>query len=213
MSNSTSDDGTSSDVSGPPLGATVHQDEPPQNAMDVADDLLNHLTATQLLYVLHRVHHLCYHAPEKARELLSEDPNLSLALIHAHYLLGVTTGERLLPLTADEVSLAKDRLQQIRTQGAVAASEAVVQPMPFYNPPTTGSLQNVFPTIPTAPEPPAADDKLDHLAREISLLIGTKIAADTESIMSALGNLSPEQIASLPEAVQAQVLELLQGAE
>ncbi|EER17817.1 hypothetical protein Pmar_PMAR023747 [Perkinsus marinus ATCC 50983] len=193
------------DEAHPSLGSAAHEEEP-RNAMDVADDLLNHLTATQLLYTLHRVHHLCYHAPDKAKELLNEDPNLSLALIHAHYLLGVTTGERLLPLTADEVSLAKDRLQQIRTQGAVAASESAVQPMPFYAQQSAGALPATTPEAPT-------DNKLDHLAREISALTASKVAADTESIMVALGNLSPEQIASLPEEVQAQVLELLQGTE
>ncbi|KAF4658686.1 hypothetical protein FOZ61_005344 [Perkinsus olseni] len=206
-----SPDHNDTSVSDPSLRPAAHEGEP-RSAMDVADDLLNHLTATQLLYTLHRVHHLCYHAPEKARELLNEDPNLSLALIHAHYLLGVTTGERLLPLTADEVSLAKDRLQQIRTQGAVAASESAVQPMPFYSQqaPGTTELQTVLPSA--APVHPT-DDKLDHLAREISELTGSKIAADTESILAALGDLSPEQIGSLPEEVQAQVLELLQGAE
>lgn len=47
----------------PSLGSAAHEEEP-RNAMDVADDLLNHLTATQLLYTLHRVHHLCYHVVE-----------------------------------------------------------------------------------------------------------------------------------------------------
>ncbi|EER15047.1 hypothetical protein Pmar_PMAR023372 [Perkinsus marinus ATCC 50983] len=109
-------------------------------------------------------------------------------------------GERLLPLTADEVSSAKDGLQQIRTRGVVVASESAVQPMSFYGQQTTGAagLQTVLPSsTPSAP----IDEMLDRLEREVSNLTGSNVAADIESIMVALGNLSPEQIASLPEMI------------
>lgn len=78
-------------------------------------EMISSLTMTQLLYILQRIQQLSFHSQDYAKKLLSDSPKLALALIHAQYVVaGKGMDSHLLPLTADEVKIVKDRIAQIR---------------------------------------------------------------------------------------------------
>ena len=84
-------------------------------------EMIGNMTQTQLLYLLQRIQQLAFHAPDKAKQLLTENPQLSMALLHAEYIVGARA-DKLLPLTSDEVRLAKERLYELRNPGSVNAT-------------------------------------------------------------------------------------------
>ena len=162
---------------------------------DVTNELLNHLTEAQLHYIVQRIQQLCYVAPDHAKYLLTENPQTSLALLHAEYLVGAKA-DKLLPLTSDEVKLAKERYFQMRNPG--------------------GKLP---PSYAAASVTPASTQKTNEVANALSKLDSSVLSAlsggaevvDMAAIVQSLLEMSDEQIALLPEEVQVVLLTALQS--
>jgi hypothetical protein len=175
---------------------------------------------TQLLYILQRIQQLSFHAPDHAKELLNQNPQLSLALIHAQYLVsGKQIDSQLLPLGSEELKVVKERLNQIRIG---ESNPAAVAPESLVGTPETVTidvgLSRKFQKQALAP-----NDQVTELTKLLTDLDPQSLAkvmesitavedsvVDVDSLVQGLLNLSAEQIAALPESVQRQVLKLLE---
>lgn len=182
-------------------------------------EMISNLTMTQLLYILQRIQQLCFHSQDHAKKLLSESPQLALALIHAQFVVsGKLAESNLLPLTSDEVKQAKERITQIRLlETNPAASFNLVGRV-------SGSTQDVGLSRKLHVHQTAQSS--DQAAELTRLLTGLDPAilenvmlgvtgsegkvGDLSSMVDILMNLSAEQIALLPESLQRQVLKLLE---
>ena len=186
-------------------------------------EMINNLTMTQLLYLLQRIQQLSFHSPEYARELLTQSPQLSLALIHAQYVAG-NIQSQLLPLRQEEVSMVKDRLEKIRLAESNPASvpgESLVGPSESMN--QDLGLSRKFKQYADVAEVGADqateltkllgdwDAKALEKVMQSVTAVGDKVV-DVESLVQGLLNLSAEQIAALPDSVQKQVLKLLEDS-
>ncbi len=186
-------------------------------------EMITNLTMTQLLHILQRIQQLSFHSPEYARELLTQSPQLSLALIHAQYVAG-NIQSQLLPLRADELALVKERLEKIRlaeSNPAAVPGESLVGPSEATN--HDFGLSRKFSQYTDSTE------DIGDQASELAKLLGNMDAValdkvmqsitavgdqvvDVQSLVQGLLNLSAEQIAALPESVQRQVLKLLEDS-
>jgi hypothetical protein len=161
---------------------------------ELAQELLTNLTQTQLIYVLQRIQQLSTIAPDRAREILTEDPKLSLALLHAEFLAGARA-DKLLPLSADEVRLAKERHWQLRNPGGLSLSS---------------TASSVAPLLAAAARANFAQ-KLAALDEGVlNVLTGSADVVDIDSLVGSLLKLGESEIARLPEEVQVILLEALQ---
>ena len=161
---------------------------------ELPQKVLPNLSLAQLLYILQRIQQLCAAAPDHAKKLLTENPQLSLSLIHAEYLVGARA-DRLLPLTSDEVRLAKERLYQMRHPGGKLRNQLASTVAPQSNEQTN--------------EVALALSKLDSSV--LSTLTGGAEVVDMGAIVASLLRMSDEQIAQLPEEVQLVLLTALQS--
>ena len=160
-------------------------------------DMIANMTATQLLYLLQRIQQLVSHAPEKAKQLLTDNPQLSMALLDAEHIVGCKA-DKLLPLTSDEVRLAKERFYELRNPGATNRRSYAA-----------------------ASVAPSQMDQSQEVARGLAKLDPSILAAitgssddvlDMDSIVSQLFKLTDDQIAQLPEEVQLLLLNALQNS-
>ena len=164
---------------------------------DRIQEFISNMTQTQLLYLLQRIQQLSFHAPEHAKQLLTDNPKLSMALLHAEYMVGVKA-DKLLPLTSDEVRLAKERLYELRNPGSSksrAYAESSVAPSQL------DQSQEVAKGL----------AKLDPSVLA-TLTGGSQDIMDLDHIVSQLLKLSDDQIAQLPDEVQLLLLNALQNS-
>lgn len=183
---------------------------------DLTSEMIANLTMTQLMFILQRIQQLSYHSADYAKELLTDSPQLALALIHAQYLVsGASADSHLLPLTADEVKIVKDRIEHIR--------EAVVMdPSALIGAGTTVS-RDVGLSRKFQGSQQSAGDQVTELTKLLADLDPHMLenvmqgvmgdggeVIDLASMVRNLLGLSAEQIAALPEHVQRQVLKLLE---
>jgi len=185
--------------------------------------MINNLTMTQLLYILQRIQQLSFHSPDYAKELLTQSPQLSLALIHAQYVAG-NIQSQLLPLRPDEIAMVKDRLERIRTaesnpasvpgETLVGSSESVNQELglsrKFKQYAVTSDVSGDQATELTKLLGDWDAKALEKVMQSITA-VGDRVV-DVESLVQGLLNLSAEQIAALPDSVQKQVLKLLEDS-
>jgi hypothetical protein len=186
-------------------------------------EMITNLTMTQLLHILQRIQQLSFHSPEYARELLTQSPQLSLALIHAQYVAG-NIQSQLLPLRVDELSMVKERLEKIRlaeTNPTAVLGESLVGPSETVN--LDLGLSRKFKQYTESSE--EIGDQATELAKLLGNMdsnalekvmqsitaVGDQVV-DVQSLVQGLLNLSAEQIAALPESVQIQVLKLLEDS-
>jgi len=185
--------------------------------------MINNLTMTQLLYILQRIQQLSFHSPDYAKELLTQSPQLSLALIHAQYVAG-NIQSQFLPLRPDEIAMVKDRLERIRTaesnpasvpgETLVGSSESVNQELglsrKFKQYAVTSDVSGDQATELTKLLGDWDAKALEKVMQSITA-VGDRVV-DVESLVQGLLNLSAEQIAALPDSVQKQVLKLLEDS-
>ena len=91
--------------------------------------LMQGLSTSQLYQLLSQMQSLVSADPQAARQLLTANPQFCYAMLHAQFLLGISE-EEVLPMTADEVSLAKDRGQKIQAGVAAYVPPGSKQPPP-----------------------------------------------------------------------------------
>ena len=180
--------------------------------------MISNLTMTQLLYILQRIQQLSFHQADYAKKLLTDSPQLALALIHAQYVVsGKNMDSHLLPLTADELRIVKDRISQIR----------LVETNPTTQVSLVGLGSGITQDVGLSRKFQVQQQQPSDQATELSKLLGGLDPAilakvmegvtggedslvDVDTMVQTLMNLSAEQIAALPESVQRQVLKLLE---
>ena len=184
---------------------------------DQTAEMISNLTMTQLLYILQRIRQLSFHSQDHAKKLLSESPQLCLALIHAQYVVaGRKLDSNLLPLTADEIKMSHDRINLIRMMDANPTAQVGVIGSGTSVPADVG-LSMRF----QSQHGRTAGDQASTLSRLLANLDPAMLerviqgvsggeTMDSDSVVQSLLNLSPERIAALPETVQRQVLKLLE---
>lgn len=186
----------------------------------LTSEMISNLTMTQLLYILQRIQQLSFHSPDHAKELLTQSPQLALALIHAQYIVcGQDMDSRLLPLTPDEIKVVKERADQIRSaEGTLnVPQETLIGASSMSN--QDVGLSKKFQSQQQMPNDQVSEltkllSDLDPtmLSRVMDSVMGDKDIVDVKSLVEALMNLSAEQISALPENVQRQVLKLLEDS-
>ena len=179
---------------------------------ELTSEMITNLTMTQLLFILQRIQQLSFHSPEYAKQLLTDSPQLSLALIHAQYLVaGKGLESHLLPLTADEVNIAKDRIEQMRlVEGSLVDSAVLVgagmglsRDVGLSKKLKQGDQVSELTKLLTDLDPQLLENVMEGV-------MGGDEVVDMSSMVQTLLHLSAEQIAALPEHVQRQVLKLLE---
>eukprot|EP00400_MALV-I_sp_L67-5_P000242 gene242-326_t len=80
--------------------------------------LMQGLTTSQLFHLMAQMQQLVAASPDVARQLLTENPQFCYAMLHAQFLLGLSE-EDVLPMTAEEVSAAREKGNKI--QSGIAA--------------------------------------------------------------------------------------------
>jgi hypothetical protein len=180
-------------------------------------EMIANLTMTQLLFILQRIRQLSFHSQEYSKKLLSESPQLSLALIHALYTVsGKKTDFRLLPLTPEEIKISRDRMNLIRLMDANPSAQVTLVGKSTSFPVDVGlskrfQSQHFQPSGDQAHELSKLLEGLDpSVLAKVMESVAEGQSLDSETMVETLLNLSPEQISVLPEAVQRQVLKLLE---
>lgn len=187
---------------------------------ELPEDLVSRvsdLTMGQLFYILSHIQKLTSQAPVTAQALLAENPQICYALLHAECLAGMVEGQ-FLPMSSMELQKAKETARQMQEElaehelpppdpstvkvlgstpksesmgySAVRKAPAEARPSPYpvaAMPPIAG-----YAGIPPAAPPPRGADDRTHL-------------------MQRLVQLTPDQIARLPEATKVQLLQFLQS--
>ena len=189
----------------------------PETNEEQTSEMISNLTMTQLSFILNRVRQLSFHSPDHAKKLLSESPQLSLALIHAIYVAGgKKIDSSLLPLTPEEIKIAHDRMDLIRLIDSNPAAQVNLVGKGTSVPVDVGlskrfQSQNLQRGGDQASELTRLMEGLDPtvLAKVVESVTGGEYM-DADTIVQTLMNLSPEQIAAFPETIQRQVLKLLE---
>ncbi|KAI1369256.1 hinge domain of cleavage stimulation factor subunit 2-domain-containing protein [Xylaria arbuscula] len=155
---------------------------PGMTANDAISQTLKTLPPSQLLDILSQMKALATTDPARATELLTQAPQLSFAIFQALLLMGL---------------VSPPAIQSVLDTSASAPP--VAQPTPVYPPvmPSYAAPATSTPPAPAAYAPPAANPAM--------------APQDTDALMQAVMNLSPEMINQLPDAERTQILALRAG--
>lgn len=196
-----------------------HQQDSSASNEEQTSEMISNLTMTQLLFILQRIQQLSFHSQEHAKKLLTDSPQLALALIHAQYIVaGKRLDSQLLPLSPDEIKMASDRMSLIRLLDTNPSAQVNVIGAGTSVPQDVGlskkfQSQYLFGQGDQATELSKLLTGLDPavLAKVMESVTGGEgQVADVDGMVQTLMNLSAEQITALPEVVQRQVLKLLE---
>lgn len=189
--------------------------------------VVNQMSAAQMMNCLGHMLRLIVDSAETAKPLLMAHPQLALAIMQMAFLLGLSA-EPALPMSPDDISFALERIAQLKMSKIAPQKPALVPhlvnppmgPIPFFSggmmpvgppplpphlmmqgpPPmlpfsvgarvtTVGTTPAAAP--PTATQPPKLSDEQKKL------------------LIDQLSQLTPEQVAALPEEVKRQVLDIM----
>jgi len=199
---------------------------------DTVDQLTN-MTMGQLFYLLGHIQKLSAQAPVTAQALLAENPQICYSLLHAECLAGMVD-KPLLPMSAEELNKAKSRARQIQEE--IDSSEL---PPPAADSPAFAKSAGAAPSFlgqvkmeagrahglavkteahlpPAGPafakssslQPPPPAPPMAGLIP--GLAGGPQDEGQKQALMHKLMQLTPDQIAKLPEDTKMQVLRFLQ---
>ena len=192
--------------------------------------IVNQMSSAQMLNCLGHMLRLIVDSAETAKPLLMAHPQLALAIMQMAFLLGLSA-EPALPMSTDDISFALERIAQLKIAKIAPQKPQLVPhlvnppmgPIPFLSgglmppgpppplpphlmmqgpPPalpfpvgarvtTVGTTPLPPPSAPTAPSAP----KLSEEQRKL--------------LIDQLSQLTPEQVAALPEEVKRQVLDIM----
>ena len=162
--------------------------------------VINGIGSAHLLNILGHMQRLVYESPETARQVLTANPQLALAINHIAFLLGFVA-EPALPMSTADEEIANERIRQLK-------NSRVAPQTPI------GSQKAGGGVVGATLRPGAV------IAGARATAIGTGVGASTnqtvkytdeqkQTLKDQLALLSAEQIANLPEEVRAQMLEII----
>jgi hypothetical protein len=196
----------------------------------------------QLFYILGHIQKLSAQAPVTAQAILAENPQICYALLHAECLAGMVD-RPMLPMSPEEVRKAKSTARQMQEEIAdhelppPAAGQAFaksagarpglnvksevgppVPPPPPPAPPMAAFAKSAMlpPQAPPLGSPglPGAPMAMSGAAAGTGgAMQGGETPEQKQVLMQKLMELTPEQIAQLPEATKRQVLLFLQQSQ
>jgi hypothetical protein len=167
---------------------------------ELTSEMISNMTLTQLHFILTKISQLSFHCPEQAKKFLKESPQLSLALIHAQYLVSSSSlDSRLLPLTADEVKIARERLKEIESGHGVLVGPGTGVSADVGLNRRRKNLENI-----------QIRKLIEKLSKnELDCLLNG-LNTNSNEIDKIVLNLTNEQILNLPENISKIILKLLE---
>jgi cleavage stimulation factor subunit 2 len=198
--------------------------------------LVNQMSSAQLLACLGHMTRLIADTPESAKQLLIAHPHMALALMQMTYILGLSS-EPALPMSQDDINFAKERISQLRsskiapqkpvhvpnlvTPAMASAPPAMQLPiLPGGLAPPPGMPPAGVPLMPPPGFPPPIGLRPPPGPPPVGLPTPPPTAAapaakvtddKKKQLMEQLTQLTPEQIAQLPEEVRRQVLDIMRS--
>ena len=189
--------------------------------------IVNQMSCSQMVSAMGHMVKLISDSQETAKQLLSSHPQLALALTQMAYLLGLS-GEPSLPMSQDDINFANERIAQLKNSKIAPQKPTSVPhlvnppmgPLPFMTgvpppmlpphlmmsgpppmlpgglrPPPVMARATMVGTNPAPPPAPASSVRLSDEQKRL--------------LVEQLSQLTPEQVAQLPEEVKRQVLEIM----
>ena len=212
-----------------------------ESAEDLSEDaiihceisgLVNQMSSSQLLACLGHMTRLIADTPESAKQLLIAHPHMALALMQMTYILGLCS-EPALPISQDDINFVKERISQLRsskiapqkpvhvpnlvTPAMASAPPAMQLPiLPGGLAPPPGMPPAGVPLMPPPGFPPPIGLRPPPGPPPVGLPTppapAAKVTDDKKKqLMEQLTQLTPEQIAQLPEEVRRQVLDIMRS--
>ena len=212
-----------------------------ESAEDLSEDaiihceisgLVNQMSSSQLLACLGHMTRLIADTPESAKQLLIAHPHMALALMQMTYILGLIS-EPALPISQDDINFVKERISQLRsskiapqkpvhvpnlvTPAMASAPPAMQLPiLPGGLAPPPGMPPAGVPLMPPPGFPPPIGLRPPPGPPPVGLPTPpapvAKVTDDKKKqLMEQLTQLTPEQIAQLPEEVRRQVLDIMRS--
>lgn len=195
--------------------------------------IVNQMSSSQMVNVLGHTLRLIVESQETAKQYFIAHPQLALAIMQMAFLLGLSA-EPALPMAQEDINMALERIAQLRVS-KVAPQKPVLVPH-LVNPPM-GPIPFIGGAMPPMPPMPAPGMIPPHLMMQgpppmmpvgaRATLVGTapppvasnlptatpapvKLSEEQKKqLIEQLSQLSPEQVAALPEEVKKQVLEIM----
>ncbi len=191
--------------------------------------IVNHMSSSQMVNVLGHMLRLIVESQETAKQYLIAHPQLALAIMQMAFLLGLSA-EPALPMSIEDINMAAERISQLRVSKVAPQKPVLVPhlvnppmgPIPFIGgamPPMPPPgmipphlmMQGPPPLVPgaratfvgTAP-PPVAPGPTPATAPPVKLSDEQK-----KQLVEQLAQLTPEQVAALPEEIKRQVLDIM----
>lgn len=189
--------------------------------------IVNQLSSAQMVNLLGHILRLISDSPETAKQLLTQHPQLALALMQIAHLMGLSH-EPALPMSQEDINFATERIYHLKASKIAPLKPAFVPhlvnppmgPIPFLG----GGLIMPPPAVPgmlpphlmMAGPPPALPGVLRPPMGVAPPAVprtggtGQVLSEDQKRLlMDQLTQLTPEQVAQLPEEVKRQVLEIM----
>ena len=165
--------------------------------------IVNQMSSAQMVSFIGHTQRLIGDSTETAKQFLVAHPAVGLALMQMAFLLGLSA-EPSLPMSADDIAFAAERVSQLRASKIAPNKPAFIPNL--VNPPISGfSMMGPPPMLPPhllgmpppiLRPPPAIRPQEDQ----------------KKVLLDQLAQLTPEQIAQLPEEVKKQVLEIVRNS-
>mmetsp|Transcript_21922 Transcript_21922/g.50067 ORF Transcript_21922/g.50067 Transcript_21922/m.50067 type:complete len:197 (-) Transcript_21922:68-658(-) len=154
---------------------------------------LSGMTLGQLFHILNHIKKLQAKAPQLAQAMLAENPQICHALLHAECLTGLIE-DPMLPMTAEELKLARVRARQMQ-------EELAEHQLP---PPATAA--------PPPPPPPSlfSPSPVQFAQSMVPPADANPVTQQKQQLMKKLVKLTPDQIKQLPEGTKVALLKFLQ---
>ena len=188
--------------------------------------IVNQLSSAQMVNILGHMLRLISDSQETAKQVLTQHPQFALALMQMAHLLGLSH-EPALPMSQDDINYTAERVFHLKTSKIAPLKPAFVPhlvnppmgPIPFLGgglmmPPPMPVPGLIPPHLMMAGPPPALPGVLRPpvgiAPPSVARAPTTQLSEDQKRLlMEQLTQLTPEQVAQLPEEVKRQVLEIM----
>lgn len=200
--------------------------------------IVNQMCSSQMVNLLGHMLRLVVESQETAKQYLIAHPQLALALMQMTYLLGLSA-EPALPMSQDDINMAAERIAQLRMSKVAPQKPVLVPhlvnppmgPIPFIGgamPPIPPAgmipphlmMQGPPPLVPGMRPPPLVPGARGTMVGTAPAPVPApaptqppvpvKLTEDQKkALIDQLSQLSPEQVAALPEEVKRQVLDIM----
>ncbi len=168
--------------------------------------LLNQMSSSQMVSSLGHMTRLLADSPDTAKQLLVAHPHMALALMHMSFLLGLSS-EPALPMSNDDMAFAQERITQLRNSKIAPLKPTQLTGL------VTPVNASLLPHLTMSAPPPIMRPSGGLAPPPIKPASSNLSAEQKKALIEQLSQLTPEQVAQLPEEVKRQVLEIVSSGD